>query len=51
MIPDTLKQVADSVMTQQSITSFSQSVSYVVLALFIVIGLILMDKTVLSSTH
>jgi hypothetical protein len=48
MFPDTLKQVADSVIVQQGAT---QSVSYVVLAVSIIIALWLFDKTVLSSAH
>jgi hypothetical protein len=48
MISDTLKQVADSLIVQQSA---SQTTSYVILALLIVIALWLFDKTVLSSAH
>jgi hypothetical protein len=48
MIPDTLKQVADSLTVQQGA---SQTTSYVILAIVIVIALWLLDKTVLSSAH
>jgi hypothetical protein len=48
MIPDTLKQVADSLIVRQGV---SQTISYVVLAIFIVVSLFLLDKTILSSIH